>query len=51
VAAYRWLAAEAIGLGIDPARIVIAGDSAGGHIAAPRPAVAEEAQPPPACNG
>jgi acetyl esterase len=34
VAAYRWLAAEATGLGIDPARIVIAGDSAGGNIAA-----------------
>ncbi|MEA2801621.1 MAG: acetyl esterase [Rhodospirillaceae bacterium] len=34
VAAYRWLAAEAVGLGIDPARIVIAGDSAGGNIAA-----------------
>lgn len=34
VAAYRWLQAEATGLGIDPARIVIAGDSAGGNIAA-----------------
>jgi acetyl esterase len=34
VAAYRWLAAEAVGIGIDPARIVIAGDSAGGNIAA-----------------
>ncbi|HYR67525.1 MAG TPA: alpha/beta hydrolase [Reyranella sp.] len=34
VAAYRWLAAEATGLGIDPARIVIAGDSAGGNVAA-----------------
>jgi len=34
VAAFRWLAAEAVGLGIDPARIVIAGDSAGGNIAA-----------------
>jgi acetyl esterase len=29
VAAYRWLQAEATELGIDPARIVIAGDSAG----------------------
>jgi acetyl esterase len=34
VAAYRWLTAEAVGIGIDPARIVIAGDSAGGNIAA-----------------
>jgi acetyl esterase len=34
VGAYRWLAREAIGLGIDPARIVIAGDSAGGNLAA-----------------
>ncbi|MBX9942731.1 MAG: alpha/beta hydrolase [Reyranella sp.] len=34
VAAFRWLAAEAVGLGIDPARIVLAGDSAGGNIAA-----------------
>lgn len=34
VGAYRWLAAEAITLGIDPARIVLAGDSAGGNIAA-----------------
>ena len=34
VAAFRWLAAEAIAFGIDAARIVIAGDSAGGTIAA-----------------
>ena len=34
VAAFRWLAADAVALGIDPARIVIAGDSAGGNIAA-----------------
>ncbi len=34
VAAYRWLASGAVGVGIDPARIVVAGDSAGGNVAA-----------------
>jgi acetyl esterase len=33
VAAFRWLAAEATELGIDPDRIVVAGDSAGGTLA------------------
>ena len=33
VAAYDWLAAEAVELGIDPDRIVVAGDAAGGTIA------------------
>lgn len=47
VAAYRWLAAGAIGLGIDPARIVIAGDSAGGNIAAVAARLLREETRPP----
>lgn len=34
VATFRWLVAEAVSLGIDPARVVVAGDSAGGTLAA-----------------
>lgn len=47
LAAYRWLVGEAIELGIDPARIVIAGDSAGGNLAAVAARLLrDEARPP-----
>ncbi|MBS0541300.1 MAG: alpha/beta hydrolase [Proteobacteria bacterium] len=44
VASFHWLAANATGLGIDPARIVVAGDSAGGTLAA---VVAQETRDAP----
>jgi acetyl esterase len=34
VAAFRWLARDATSLGVDPDRLVIAGDSSGGNLAA-----------------
>jgi acetyl esterase len=47
VGAFRWLSAEAVGLGIDPARIVVAGDAAGGNIATVAARLLrEEARPP-----
>lgn len=47
VAAFRWLAAEAMALGIDQARIVIAGDSAGGNLAAVAARLLREETRPP----
>jgi acetyl esterase len=47
VASFRWLAAEATMLGIDPARIVIGGDSAGGNIAAVAARLLREEPRPP----
>jgi acetyl esterase len=47
VAAFRWLARDAVGLGVDPARIVMAGDSTGGNIAAvAAQLLRHEARPP-----
>ena len=51
VTAYRWLRAHARELGIDPARVAVAGDSAGGNLAA---VVSQQAalagEPVPACQ-
>jgi acetyl esterase len=51
LAAYRWLRAHPRELGVDPARIAVAGDSAGGNLAA---VVSQQAalagEPVPACQ-
>ena len=51
LASYRWLHARAREIGVDPARIAVAGDSAGGNLAA---VVSQQAalagEPVPACQ-
>ncbi len=47
IAAFRWLSAEAIGLGVDPARIVVAGDSAGATVATVLARLARDEVRPP----
>jgi acetyl esterase len=51
LAAYRWLRAHGREIGVDPTRVAVAGDSAGGNLAA---VVSQQAaamgEPPPTCQ-
>src|SRR5438128_12617087 len=51
VAAYRWLRARGRDIGADPARVAVAGDSAGGNLSAVVPQLAASGDTPlPACQ-
>jgi acetyl esterase len=51
VAAYRWLKAHGRGIGVDPSRVGVAGDSAGGNLAAVvSQVVAGAGEPVPSCQ-
>ena len=50
LAAYRWLLANAPGLGADPSRVALAGEGAGGTLAVATAIAARDAGLPPPCH-
>lgn len=48
-AALSWIVANAIALGIDPARVAVGGDSAGGNLSAVMAHMARDGDVPPVC--